>query len=351
MERDDRIERRENPGLILPGAKSVIMVGMMYWPGATGFPASHEINLKRRRKDSTNDDVVEEARRDEEGAPRGIISSYAWGADYHKVMGKRLKQLGKHMNGVGGGIGRFYVDTGAILERDFAERAGLGFIGKNSLLINPELGSGFFIGELFSTLALPLDGDDDQGSGKEVRGKPGCGGCTLCKVHCPTGAIVEDRVVDARRCISYLSIELKGAIPLHLRRMMGSRIYGCDICQAVCPWNRRLAWDAAAAAGTSEGGGFSVLFGQVGKEVTSPVLSEVVQLDEEGFRTRFAGTAVARIGRARMARNAAVGLGNVGGAEAVGVLRRVARCDEDAMVREHAQWAVDEIGRRIGGIQ
>lgn len=314
------------------------MVGLPYWPGRSGFPLLHDPGLHEGGPGG----VVERG----EYETRGVMSSYVWGKDYHKILGPRLKALGKHLNEVAGGVGRFYVDTGAVLERDFAERAGLGFVGKNSLLINPKLGSGFFIGELFSTVKLETDGDVEYGTRKRGRGQPGCGKCRKCIVGCPTGAIVEEYVVDARKCISYLTIELKGSIPEQLREKMGARVYGCDICQQVCPWNR-VEWERDGKEGQGRGG-FSPLFGYVGEEVTSPKLVELVKMDKEGFQQRFGGTAVGRVGRERMARNAAVALGNVGGREMVSVLREVERCDASELVREHARWAQRRILRRFG---
>lgn len=336
MEREDRVARRENPGMILPGAQAVIMVGMHYWPGRSGFPKLHDPKLHGKASSGDGGDT------------RGIMSSYAWGKDYHDILQKRLKALGRHLNGVAGGLGRFYVDTGAILERDFAERAGLGFVGKNTLLINARSGSGFFIGELFTTVKLPFDGDKDYGTGKRGKGEPGCGKCQRCRVACPTGAIVEDYVVDARKCISYLTIELKGRIPEDLREGMGNRIYGCDICQQVCPWNR-IEWDVGKQEGGEQDGrfvGFSPLFGRPDGDVTSPKLQELLVLDDEGFRKRFAGSAVKRIGRERLARNAAVGLGNVGEVKDVAVLKKVYENDESEIVREHAEWAIQQIKKR-----
>lgn len=331
MERPDRIARRENPQLILPGARSVVMVGMIYWPGKTGFPTFHEPNQKSDDEIPTN---------------RGICSSYAWGKDYHKILSSRLKKLGKHLNQVAGGVGRFYVDTGAILERDFAERAGLGFIGKNSLLINPHVGSGFFIGELFSTVPLPLDGDADLNSMKKIRGKPGCGKCVKCQVACPTGAIVKDHVVDARLCISYLTIELKGSIPIALREKMGARVYGCDICQQVCPWNR-IQWDGKIVKNGEGYGGYSPLFGSVGQEIASPDLVRLIQMDEEEFKEIYNNSAIKRIGRERMCRNAAIALGNVGGRIEMEVLEKVGKEDKSEMVKEHAVWGANEIKKRF----
>lgn len=349
MSREDRVARRGDPSLILPRVQSVIMVGMLYWPGRSGFPDLHDPNFddgntlhnatKLKGLNTTPLDVSY-------AQNRGIVSSYAWGDDYHGILQERLKSLGQHLNRVAGGVGRFYVDTGAILERDFAERAGLGFVGKNSLLINPRAGSGFFIGELFSTVALPLDGDADRGTMRRQRGEPGCGKCTKCKVACPTGAIIEDHVVDARKCISYLTIELRGRIPLELRKGMGNRVYGCDICQQVCPWNR-IDWERNASTGRQGKGGYSPLFGYANEDLTTPKLTELVGLNEKGFRKRFERSAVRRIGRERMARNAVVALGNVGGEAELRVVERVAESDESELVREHASWAAKQIRDRL----
>lgn len=335
MERSDRVERRENPSMILPGVQAVVMVGMHYWPGKTGFPERHEVRNHHEVNLSGEQS-------------RGVISSYAWGDDYHAILSKRLKALGKYLNSKAGGLGRFYVDTGAILERDFAERAGFGFVGKNTLLINPRSGSGFFIGEMFTTVPLPLDGDEDRGTRGTRKGEAGCGKCSKCRVACPTNAIVKDHVVDARRCISYLTIELKGSIPEELRRDMGNKIYGCDICQQVCPWNRlSWEWKREEDLGKSKSNGFSPLFGVRDEDVTTPMLVELLAMDEEGFKKRFKGSAVKRIGRERLARNVAVALGNIGGKGDLEVLEDAAKGDESALVREHATWAVERIKERL----
>lgn len=349
MSREDRVARRRDPSLILPRVQSVIMVGMLYWPGKSGFPNLHDplFHNGPTPHDTTKPKGQNTRSMDVSYAQNsGIVSSYAWGDDYHGILQERLKTLGQHLNEVAGGVGRFYVDTGAILERDFAERAGLGFVGKNSLLINPRAGSGFFIGELFSTVALPLDGDADLGTMRRQRGEPGCGKCTKCRTACPTGAITEDHVVDARKCISYLTIELRGRIPMELRKGMGNRVYGCDICQQVCPWNR-IDWERTTGSKQQGKGGYSPLFGYAEEDLTTPKLTELVQLDERGFRERFKGSAIRRIGRERMARNAAVALGNVGGDAELRVVESVAESDESELVREHARWAVKQIRYRL----
>lgn len=335
MAREDRVVRRKQPDIILPRTKSVIMVGMHYWPGRNGFPKLHDVAFHK-------DTGMEPESLPADWSQRGVVSSYAWGRDYHEILGERLKRLGTILNEQAGGLGRFYVDTGAILERDFAERAGLGFVGKNTLLINAKTGSGFFIGELFSTVALPLDGDSDRGTVAKIRGKPGCGSCTKCMTACPTGAIVDEFVVDARRCISYLTIELKGSIPMQLREKMGNKVYGCDICQQVCPWNK-LNWEREEGIGQH---GFSPLFGSPSEEVTTPQLSDLLMLSEEAFNARFERSAIRRIGRDRMARNAAVALGNVGRLAELAVLKQVAEQHESDMVREHARWACEQIEKR-----
>lgn len=322
MAREDRIARRRDPQLVLPGARSVVMVAMHYWPGASGFPAEHQIGKEPQAKSQATD--------------RGIVSCYAWGDDYHTVLQGRLRNLGKWLCERTGGVARYYVDTGAVLERDFAERAGLGFVGKNSMLISPRGGSGSFLGALFTTAVLDLDGDSVP---KQGPGKPGCGRCTKCRVACPTDAIVEDRIVDARRCISYLTIELKGSIPIELRKLMGARIYGCDICQVVCPWNR-VDWATP---------GVSPLWGSVERFITTPLLTELLNMgmDDAEFKKRFAGTAIYRIGAERMARNAAVALGNIGSEVELDAVTRASVSHPSALVREHAQWAAGEITQRM----
>lgn len=316
MGREDRLARRRDPSIILPGLQSIIMVGLPYWPGDSGFPPEHAV------KKPTNDGNA------------GVVSCYAWGDDYHKIMHDRLRDLGTYLTTRAGGLARHYVDTGALFERDFAHRAGMGFIGKNSMLIHPRLGSGMFLGALLTTVKLPIDSEVAPEPG---RGRPGCGSCVKCKTYCPTQAIVEDRVVDARKCISYLTIELRGSIPVELRSQMGARVYGCDICQQVCPWNR-FDWQPK---------GSSPLWGAVGREISAPKLTELLEMDETQFKLRFRGTAVARIGRDRMARNAAVGLGNIGTATEVAKLEKAAKTHTCDIVREHAQWAVTRINERL----
>ena len=315
LDRPDRRARRRDLNRVLPGVRAVIVSSLFYWPGQDGFPDA---------------EVADQG----DGGPRGEVSSYAWGEDYHAVLGAKLRALAEWLHGEHGGVGRFYVDTGAVLERELAERAGLGFVGKNTMLIHPRLGSGFFLGEIFTTLPLAPDPAPERAPSGAVKSRKNrCGSCTKCLDLCPTGAFAGPFRLDARRCISYLTIELKGAIPEELRRPMGTRIYGCDVCQRVCPWNR-FSW---------EGGAGSPLFGAPPAAITAPRLLELLALDEPGFRARFAGSAVARIGRDRLLRNVAVALGNARDPAAIPALRRAAR-EEGPLVREHAQWALEQLG-------
>ena len=264
---------------------------------------------------------------------RAVIARYARGDDYHDVMIAKLERvLGWLGDQVEGGVrGRAYVDTGPLLERELAARAGLGWFGKNTVLINPARGSWFFVGVLLLDLDLPVDPPFT-----EVR----CGSCSACLDACPTRALLgrDERgapVIDARRCISYLTIELRGPIPEELRPAIGNRVFGCDICQEVCPWNERFGRAAAEPAYTprTELDGPSLL-----------VLAELLlSVDEEGFRRRFAGSAVRRAKRAGLLRNVCVALGNWGSEKAVGVLNR-ALTDASPLVRGHAAWALGNVG-------
>jgi epoxyqueuosine reductase len=225
---------------------------------------------------------------------------------------------------------RAYVDTGPVLERDLAARAGLGFIGKNTLLIHPRLGSWLFLGELLLDLDLPPIGPDFSGPGgaRPVHGT--CGRCTRCLDACPTGALVAPYILDARRCLSYLTIELKGSIPPDLRPLLGNHILGCDVCQQVCPWNRRFARP-------SHEPGFQPRPGAL-----APSLLDLMALDDEGFRQRFRGSPVTRANRRGLLRNVAVALGNWGDPAAMPALRR-ALGDAEPLIQDHAAWALERI--------
>jgi epoxyqueuosine reductase len=263
-------------------------------------------------------------------ASRGRFSNYAWGQDYHDIMAPRLSQLATWLSERDPEVrSRVYVDTGAVLERDHAETAGLGFTGKNTMLITPRRGSYFFLGELLTTIRLI----DEEGQGTAV----GCGSCRRCLDTCPTQAFPAPYVLDARRCISYLTIELKGWIPVELRPLMGNWVYGCDVCQDVCPFNR-------FSQPTSEKAFWSRSWGDV-----APALIDLLLLDEDAFNQRFANSPVKRIKRGRLVRNACVAAGNWGSNMAVPSLATLLK-DPDPLLRGHAAWALLRIGGREGQV-
>jgi epoxyqueuosine reductase len=301
MARPDRAERRENPAVILPGARSVVCVGLNYYPGALLDGLGHDPS-------------------------RGLIASYAWGLDYHDLMLPRLEELATFIRAEAGSSAttRTYVDTGPILERAYAAQAGLGFIGKNACLIAPRMGSWLFLGEILTDVELePTPGKADIS----------CGTCRRCLDACPTGALITPYVLDARRCISYLTIELKDAIPPDLRPLMGNWVYGCDVCQQACPWQRFAKPTQEQSFRAKEPGR------------AAPLLTELVELSEAAFRQRYAGTPILHIGRARLLRNAAVALGNWGDERAVPALAK-ALSDPDPLIHDHVAWALEHIGSR-----
>jgi epoxyqueuosine reductase len=260
----------------------------------------------------------------------GIVARYARFDDYHDVLGERLKTLAQFIHRVGGPDTRslWYVDTGPVLERDFAQRAGLGFIGKHTNLISRRFGNWIFLAEVLTTLALEPDEPE----------KNRCGTCTRCIAACPTQAILAPFTLDARRCISYLTIELRGSIPLESRRAVGNRIFGCDDCLEACPWNRFAR----------EG---RLMTNHARPELDTPDLVELLSLDEAGFQRRFAGTPLWRVKRRGLLRNVCVALGNVGDTSALPALERALK-DAEPLVAEHACWAIEEIQRRhAGGLQ
>jgi epoxyqueuosine reductase len=288
-------ERRCDPREALPGCRSVICLAMSYHPGDSPFPAGH---------------------------PGGYrIARYAWNDDYHDLIEKRLHDLAGKLQSLGGAH-KPYVDTGPVLERDFASDSGLGWNGKSTVQIHRRLGTWFFLAEILTTLDL----DPDPPFGDH------CGKCARCITACPTGAITAPHRLDARRCISYLTIEHKGPIPEEFREAIGDRIYGCDDCLDACPWNRFAAVSREAAFHARQ-------------PVFSMRLREFLDLDDDGFRTLFAKSPIKRIKRARFLRNVCVALGNTGGEEDVPALRRAA-ADEDALVAEHAAWALETIRNR-----
>ena len=253
-----------------------------------------------------------------EHAIAGPIARYARFLDYHDVLANRLEELTHYVNSLGS-RSLWYVDTGPFLERDLAQRAGLGFIGKHTNLISRKMGNWFFLAEIITTLALEPDPPEENR----------CGTCTRCIAACPTRAITAPFQLDARRCISYLTIELKGSIPEPLRPAIGSRIYGCDDCLQVCPWNR-FAREGALMKPHAQ------------PDLTTPDLLELLALDDAGFKQRFACTPMIRTKRRGFLRNVCVALGNIGHESALPALRRAAS-DPEPLIAEHAQWALDRI--------
>ncbi|HXI98990.1 MAG TPA: tRNA epoxyqueuosine(34) reductase QueG [Gemmatimonadaceae bacterium] len=258
--------------------------------------------------------------------PAGPIARYARGDDYHEVMAVKLERLHRQIEvEVGHPInGKAYIDTGPILERDLARRAGLGWFGKNTNLINPHIGSFFFIGVLLVDLELEADAPFEADR---------CGSCTRCLDACPTDAFVEPRVLDATKCISYLTIEAKGAVPTEQREKIGDLIYGCDICQDVCPWNVRFSQELREPAFRQR----EVLHGDA-----RAVATRILAMDDEAFRREFKGSAMKRAKRRGLARNAATVLGNIGTGDDEDALVH-ALDDPQPLVAEHATWALQQI--------
>lgn len=286
---------RLDPESLLPGCRSVVAAALSY---------AHEDG-------------------DESWAP---VARYARGSDYHDVMLPRLRQLADFLADAAGSDARCRtaVDTSAVLERDLAARAGLGWIGKNTNLLTPSLGSYFFIGIVLTTAELDFD----------ERQPDRCGTCTACLDACPTRAFVAPYLLDARRCISYLTIEHRGDIAEELRAGIGEWVFGCDVCQEVCPWNRKAEPAREPALAPS---------GHLGR------LEALLDLDRNGFRARFRGSAISRAKRAGLLRNAAIVLGNRGDARAIPALTR-ALDDEDATVRHAAAWALERLGMGRGAL-
>jgi epoxyqueuosine reductase len=316
LARPDRIIRRRDLNVILPGVQTIICVGLNYFPGELPAHIAQDPS-------------------------RGRISNYAWGLDYHDVMTPRLKELADWLQSETQETvkSKVYVDTGAILERDHGETAVLGFTGKNTMLINPRHGSFFFLGEILTT--LPIANRQSLIVNRQSP-MPSCGSCQRCQPACPTDAFPEPYVLDARRCISYLTIELKDWIPRELRPLMGNWIYGCDVCQDVCPFNR-------FASATDEGGFYPGDWRlEIGDwDVVAPPLLEILALDEAGFQERFAHSPIKRIKRRRLVRNACVAAGNWGNEVAVPTLINIL-ADPEPLVRGHAAWALNRIGSEAG---
>jgi epoxyqueuosine reductase len=292
--------RRSRPGELVPGTVRVISARMDYL-----HPAA------RPAMDLLDD------------PDRALVSRYALGRDYHKVLRKRLQRLARRIEGAVGSFGyRVFVDSAPVLEKALAEKAGLGWIGKHSNLLNRRAGSWFFLGEIYTDLPLPLDAPAENH----------CGDCVRCIEACPTGAIVGPYRVDARRCVSYLTIELRGAIPVDLRAPMGNRIFGCDDCQLVCPWNRFAKFSGE--------GDFAPRHG-----LDDVALIRLFAWSEDEFLRNTEGSAIRRTGYQGWLRNIAVALGNAGpknseSRAAITKALRQRREDTSELVREHIDWAL-----------
>jgi len=296
--------RRADPKQILPECKSILVLGMPYEKDLTGFSGSQinqeGLDLKPVRS-------------------KFRVASYALGDDYHEIIPPRLKLIVEFIEEqLGHPIpNRYYTDTGPILERDIAQRAGLGWIGKNTLLINPKAGSTFFLAEIL--LGIELEPDPTITTDH-------CGTCTRCITACPTQCILPNRTLDARRCISYLTIELKDDIPVELRPQMQNWIFGCDVCQQVCPWNRF----SSAADSAFE------------PKIPLPVLTDDLLLTSVEFNQRFKKSPIKRAKRRGYLRNLAVAIGNSGNKTDIPILEQATQSDEPMIVK-HAKWAVEKL--------
>ncbi|HWN94124.1 MAG TPA: tRNA epoxyqueuosine(34) reductase QueG, partial [Methylomirabilota bacterium] len=296
--------KRVEPRRVLAGAKSVVVLA-----------TSYDVQDPRSKV---------QGHQPLQSTP-GVVARYAQFADYHDVIGERLKTLTALVTELGSSGTRslWYVDTGPLLERDLAQRAGLGFVGKHTNLISTQLGNWIFLSEIITTFEFEPD-EPKQNH---------CGKCVRCIEACPTNAITAPFNVDARRCISYLTIELKGSIPLELRPLIGNRIYGCDDCLAICPWNRFAR----------EG---RMMKPHVRIDLNTPDLMELLALDDVEFKAKFAGTPILRTKRRGLLRNVCVALGNVGDGRALPALQRATE-DSEPLIREHAAWAIARIQVRL----
>jgi epoxyqueuosine reductase len=293
--------RRADPRAILPECKSILVLAAPY-----ADPKSVQASSEK--------------------GPSGRVAAYAWGDDYHNVLPARLQELVRFIEEqVGYPVpNRYYTDTGPLLERDLAQRAGLGWIGKNTMLIHPQHGSYFLLAEIL--LGVELEPDPAFTSDH-------CGTCTRCIEACPTGCILPDRTIDARRCISYLTIELKDDIPEELRPLLGEWVFGCDVCQVVCPWNRFASPDGDASFSPRQG-------------VPAPNLVRELELTPEAFNRKFKNSPVRRARRRGYLRNAAVAAGNAKDEKAIPALEK-AQQEAEALVSRHAAWALKNVKRDL----
>jgi epoxyqueuosine reductase len=292
--------RRADPHLVLPECRSILVLAISY-PNPGSAPQNQGLGTI------------------------GVVAAYARGWDYHLFLPERLKALATYIETLVGSpvLHRWYTDTGPILERDLAQRAGLGWIGKNTCLIHPEFGSHFLLAEIL--LGIELEPDEPFIADR-------CGSCMCCITACPTGCILPNRTLDARRCLSYLTIENKIEIPPDLRPHLGNRIFGCDICQQVCPWNQKQNQEHAAAFDPRPG-------------LSNPDLIAELGLDSQEFNRKFKGNPVMRSKRRGYLRNVAVALGNSGNPDALPSLEKAIQ-DSEPLVRQHAAWALEIIQKR-----
>jgi epoxyqueuosine reductase len=294
--------KRINPSEVLAEARSIVSLAISYHsPSFSSLPSVQ--------------------------STAGQIARYARYRDYHVILAEPLRKLTDFINELAGPKTRslWYVDTGPFLERDLAQRAGLGFVGKHTNLISKKLGNWFFLAEIITTASIEPDAPE----------RNRCGTCNRCITACPTAAITAPFQLDARRCISYLTIELKGPIPIELRPAIGNRIYGCDDCLAVCPWNRFASES-------------NLLREHFRADLNQPDLIEILALDDAGFKTKFAGTPLIRTKRRGVLRNVCVALGNIGDANALPALQKAAH-DPEPLIAEHARWAIEQINARSHG--
>lgn len=327
----EHAERCARPADVLPSAGSVVCVGLSYWAGHRP------------------------------GAPqRGSIARYAWGRDYHQVLNEKLEVFAAQLREAFGGEYRWHVDTGPLMDKALASRSGLGWYGKNTNILTERFGSFLFLGEIVTSLKLEADAPLERN----------CGTCRLCVVACPTGALGPDYTIDATKCISYLTIELRASIPRELRPQVGSWVFGCDICQDVCPPamapyvsgpKERRAWahetravvsrrsDAGGTVEVDHGSGNGMLpdTWRIGQDHRSLDLLWLLRLTHDEYLDAFRGTAIRRAKAWMLRRNAAVALGNIGDDRAIGPLLTAARMDEHPLVRGHAAWALGRLRERL----
>ena len=328
-------ERRTDPTLVLPGAKSVIVLALNYYQGGTSYPTappgegpSWSLNappssLPTALPTASPSEIQHPASsiQPPPSSPPYRIARYAWNNDYHDLIEAKLRTLADFLT-AHGGTQRPYVDTGPVLERDFASESGLGWGGKSTMQIHRHLGTWFFLADILTTLDLPPD----------TPATDHCGKCTRCITACPTQAITAPRRMDARRCISYLTIESKGPIPLEFRHAIGDRIYGCDACLDACPWNRHAQASHEATF-------------QARATIFQHTLRDFLSLTDDTFRALFAKSPIKRIKRPAFLRNVCVALGNTGTPADLPALQQAAT-DEHPLISEHAHWAITEIRAR-----